>query len=228
MFEVNGTYANRIGTYTVLALNGRKMRVRYEDGNEADLNINIQERIWENVIAERLAAAVKATKSRKATVATVSHYIKTITVDDETFDTPGLKQRLAVAGLEPKFTPGDRLLYFSVEKRLFFAVATVTTKPKNGKAKDYDFGTNRAAKVLVYPIDVDAQIIDPENAIDLDSAELESVDINAEELRMPDLFIKISEDDFELLGEQIMEFDEEIEEVIDPVDEPDEPLDLEA
>lgn len=227
MFEVNGTYANRKGTYTVVAFNGNKMLVRYEDGSEASLNIGIQERIWENVVAERLAAAVKATKTKKAATSTVSHYIKTITVDDdESFDLPGLKQRVAVAGLEPKMPPGDRLLYFSVNKRSFFAVATVTTKPKNGKAKDYDFGESRTAKVLVYPIDVDAQIIDPANAIDLVSAEIESIDPNAPELRMPDQFIKISEDDFELLSELIMELDEEIEEVVDPVDEPDEPLEL--
>lgn len=229
MFEVNGTYANRKGSYTVVSISGSKMTVRYEDGSEATLSMSIQERIWENVVAERLAAAVKATKKRKTTTTTVSHYIKTITVDDdESFDTPGLKQRVAVASTEQVMPPGDRLLYFSVDKRSFFAVATVTTKPKQGKAKDYDFGDNRKGKVFVYPIDVDAQIILPENAIDLDSVEIESVDKNSEQLRMPDQFLKISEDDFELLGELIMETDAEIEESAeDTIDEAEESLELE-
>jgi hypothetical protein len=51
-FEVNGTYANRIGQYTVLAVNPPKMKVRYEDGSEAELNMAIQARIWENIEAE--------------------------------------------------------------------------------------------------------------------------------------------------------------------------------
>ena len=35
MFELNGVYRNRIGEYTVVALNGPRMVVRYADGSEA-------------------------------------------------------------------------------------------------------------------------------------------------------------------------------------------------
>ena len=52
MFELNGVYRNRIGEYTVVALNGPRLVVRYADGSEAELNINIQARIWENIVAE--------------------------------------------------------------------------------------------------------------------------------------------------------------------------------
>ena len=45
MFEVNGEYANRKGKYTVLALTPPKMKVQYEDGSVANVNINIQARI---------------------------------------------------------------------------------------------------------------------------------------------------------------------------------------
>ena len=57
MFELNGVYRNRIGEYTVLALNGPRMTVRYADGSEAELNVNIQARIWENIVAEQEARA---------------------------------------------------------------------------------------------------------------------------------------------------------------------------
>ncbi len=52
MFEVNGSYANRKGRYTVLEVNPPRMLVRYEDGSEAELNMDIQERIWQNIAAE--------------------------------------------------------------------------------------------------------------------------------------------------------------------------------
>ena len=50
MFELNGVYRNRTGEYTVLAMKGTHMTVRYTDGSEAELNTNIQARIWENII----------------------------------------------------------------------------------------------------------------------------------------------------------------------------------
>ena len=39
--------------YKVLSIDGQTMSVRYEDGTEADLKIHIQERIWENIVAEQ-------------------------------------------------------------------------------------------------------------------------------------------------------------------------------
>ena len=53
MFEVGGEYANRNGKYKVLEINDPKMTVEYEDGTTAELRMNIQERIWENIQAEK-------------------------------------------------------------------------------------------------------------------------------------------------------------------------------
>ncbi|MCZ7668010.1 MAG: hypothetical protein M5U34_12860 [Chloroflexi bacterium] len=41
-FELNNTYANRKGKYTVIEINGPKMRVRYEDGSEAELRMDLR------------------------------------------------------------------------------------------------------------------------------------------------------------------------------------------
>ena len=65
MFEEDSNYANRIGRYTVLEINDPKMMVRYEDGNTAELNINIQYRIWENIVADEVVANNKANQSKK-------------------------------------------------------------------------------------------------------------------------------------------------------------------
>ena len=65
LFEVNGKYANRIGQYTVLSIGPSKMKVRYDDGTETELSIGIQERIWENIVAEREAASTSRAYQRK-------------------------------------------------------------------------------------------------------------------------------------------------------------------
>ena len=65
MFEVNQSYANRKGKYTVLEVNPPKMRVRYEDGTEAELNVEIQTRIWENIQSEEEARVVARTARRR-------------------------------------------------------------------------------------------------------------------------------------------------------------------
>jgi hypothetical protein len=66
MFEINGVYANRKGEYTVIALNPPRMTVRYADGTEADLKIEMQERIWENIRVEYEAAQAKKVSRRAA------------------------------------------------------------------------------------------------------------------------------------------------------------------
>lgn len=208
MFELNGQYENRKGKYTVVAIDGNMMTVRYKDKSEATLKMSIQERIWENILAEQEAAAAKATKKR-TTVSTTKHYIKTITLnEDQDLAVPGLKQRIAVASFETELKPGDRLIYYAVEPSLFFAVATITTKPKKGKAKDYGFSDEPKKKVWIYPIDVDAQIFKASSAISSDSTELESIADNRSTLGEINQYILISEDDFEILGELITELDE--------------------
>lgn len=210
MFEVNGTYENRKGVYTVVSINGPKMTVRYEDGTSADLRINIQERIWENIVAEREAAAAKAAKRPTSSNPDGIFFIKTISVAEESdLAIPGLKQRVSAAPDEVELGVGARLIYFAVEPALFFAVATVTAKPKSGRAKDYMYGTDPKAKINVYPIDVDAHIEDMELAIGVDVMELESIPNHAQVLVTPYLYHKINEDDFELLAELIAEVGEE-------------------
>lgn len=81
MFEVNGVYANRKGEYTVLAINGPMMHVRFTDGSEAELSMRIQGRIWENIVSEREAAEAK--EARRATRmghGNVQHFIKVVSL----------------------------------------------------------------------------------------------------------------------------------------------------
>ncbi len=219
VFEVNGQYENRKGKYTVLNFSGRKMRVRFVDGSEADLNVGIQERIWENILAEQEAAAAaaakKAGKRRPKSTVTFYHYIKTVSIsEDNDLSILSLKQRQALARQDQKLQRGDRLLYFAVEPQLFFAVATITADPKKAKAKDYLYSDNPKEKIHLYPIDVDAHIENAEFAIAGDTTELESMPDHLSKLSQPNQFFRINEDDFELLSEMIMEFGE-IEEVDD-------------
>ena len=221
MFEVNGIYANRIGNYTVLAMSGTKMTVRYEDGKEAVLNVGIQERIWENILAEREAVAAKQRATRKYG-AQVKFYIKTLSISEEAdLSIMGLRQRNVVASQEVVLNPGDRLIYFAVEPALFFAVATITSKPRTAKAKDYLFGGNPDTEVFIYPIDVDAHILTQVTAIPVDSAELESLPNHKVKMKNPDEYFSISEDDFELLAELIMEVDAEFDADLDDDDDDD-------
>ncbi|MGB1250078.1 MAG: hypothetical protein ACPG8W_05550 [Candidatus Promineifilaceae bacterium] len=210
VFEVNETYENRKGVYTVLSITGPKMKVRFADGSTANLRMNIQERIWENIVAEREAAAAKAAKKPSSFDPDADFYIKTISIAEESdLAIPGLKQRLTAAPRGMDLGVGARLVYFAVEPALFFAVATITAKPKSGRAKDYIFGASPKVKIHVYPIDVDAHIEIIAQAISVDAVELESVPNHAESLTTPFKYHKINEDDFELLAELIAEVGEE-------------------
>lgn len=207
MFEVNGTYENRNGIYTVVSMSGNKMTVRYQDGSEKTLNMGIQERIWENIVAEREAKKQRHTKSSGPIV---NCYINTLSIpEDSDLMIPGLKQRVAASHTNTNLLVGDRLIYYAIEPKLFFAVATTTTKPRKVKAKDYLFGTNPKADIFLYPIDVDAHIIQAKLAIPADSIELESLANHSSVLIEPDKLHSISEDDFELLAELIAENDAE-------------------
>ena len=186
------------------------MKVRFADGSTANLRMSIQERIWENIVAEREAAAAKAAKKPSSSDPDADFYIKTISIAEESdLAIPGLKQRVSAAPKEVELGVGARLIYFAVEPALFFAVATVTAKPKSGRAKDYMFGADPKVKINVYPIDVDAHIEKIEQAIGVDAMELESVPSHAEKLVSPSQYFKINEDDFELLAELIAEVGEE-------------------
>jgi hypothetical protein len=55
-FEVGKTYRNRAGEYTVVAIDGDRMKIRYSGGGTLDTSVEIQARIWENIQFEKQVA----------------------------------------------------------------------------------------------------------------------------------------------------------------------------
>ncbi len=218
MFEVNGEYANRKGTYTVLAIDGPIMSVRYADGTNADLKINIQERIWENIVAEQEEIAAKSSsRKRKRTanpVSNVGHYIKVVSIPPgEELVFPGWEARVVLVDEDKNIKSGDRLIAYAQEAQVFFAVATVTGDVFTADPKKYTFVID-TAKSSFCPIDIDADTVTLENGVPLDSIELESCPEFSKKPVPPESFCPINEDDFELLAEAVTEVTEFIEEVI--------------
>ncbi len=210
MFEVGGQYANRIGDYEVLEINGNKMLVRYEDGSEANLNMGIQERIWENIQAD-VEAQNSRNRKRKKAGSQVSHYIKSIAVfNNEDLNTAAIRATVTPTGPKgPAIKSGDRFIYYSVSSRAFFAVATITGEPKKASGKDYaDLGFSKGTSMRVYPIDIDAFAPKMDQALWLDSTELESQPKYKELLAEGQVHLSITEDDFELLAEALTEYAE--------------------
>jgi hypothetical protein len=212
MFEVNGEYANRKGTYTVLAIDGPIMSVRYADGTYADLKINIQERIWENIQAEQEKPAAKSRPRKRVPKAgaalNVGHYIKVVSIPPgEELDFPGWETRIVMIDgkqQDNQIKKGDRLIYFAQEAMTFFAVATVTGEVFQADPKKYTFVVD--AKIADFcPIDIDADTGTLESGVHLDAIELESCPGFSAQPVDPESFCPISEDDFELLAEALTE-----------------------
>jgi len=217
MFEVGGQYANRIGNYTVVEISGNKMSVRYEDGEEASLNMQIQERIWENIQAD-VEAQNSRSRKRKTKGSKVKHYIKSVGVfNNEDLNAAAIRATVTIAGPgAPEIKSGDRFLYYSVSSRAFFAIATITGDPKSGSGKDYvDMGFAKKDKIYIYPIDIDAFAPKMSQALWLDSTELESQPKYKEVLAEGEVYLSITEDDFELLAEALTEFVEDDEEDVE-------------
>lgn len=216
MFELNGIYANRKGNYTIIALNPPKMTVRYEDGTTADLNIEIQERIWENIVAEQEAKASRSLKNRLSNKNT-QFFIKAISVPTDEILFPGWQERVAMVKSPEDaqvIKSGDRVIYYAVEAQVFFAVVTITGDAFRANPKDYFFNLD-IKEVTFFPVDTDASAISLETGVPYDSMDLESQP-NFRKLRLkPETFLRINEDDFELLAElltEITELDDDIEE----------------
>ncbi len=55
-FEVGKPYRNRVGEYTVEAIEGNRMTIRYTDGRTLTTSVDIQARIWENIQFEKQMA----------------------------------------------------------------------------------------------------------------------------------------------------------------------------
>lgn len=224
MFEVNGTYANRKGKYTVLSVEPPRMTVRYDDGTTAELNMAIQARIWENIQSEEEArAASRRARARRANQDT-RHYIKSISmVAEEDLSVPGWRERVIVAPVGgPALRVGDRILFYAVEDHVFFAVATVTGPASDTVPKGFFYSEEEAGQLRFYPIDLDEHTYNLEQAVELDQAELESVPNYKRQLQKANTFIQIDEDDFELIAELLTEISEEEDEEFEDEEEEEE------
>jgi hypothetical protein len=213
MFEVGGQYENRIGKYTVQEINHPRMIVRYENGQSAELNINIQSRIWENILAEEEARALtrSARAARSAAGSNTNFYIKTVSMlAAEEMTAPDWRDRMTgFHGSAADMKTSDRIIYFAIEAQVFFAVATITGPVYELTAKDRFYDDQDGHLNQYFPIDLDAQMTNLEKAVSLDSVELESLTDVKKILSQVGTYVKISEDDFELLAELLTEITEE-------------------
>lgn len=213
MFEVNGNYRNRVGDYTVLSIDGPKMKVRYADGVEAELNIAIQSRIWENILAEQEAKA--GSRAHRAANKDTNHYIKVVNIppgDELAF--PGWAERVVMVPTEEqagRLKAGDRFIYYAREAQTFFAVVTITGDVFVVSPKQYTYTTD-AEKAPFFNVDVDAASVDLEHGVSVDSVELESYPDFRRQHLDAEAFYRISEDDFELLAEALTEVTEDEDE----------------
>lgn len=221
MFEVNGTYVNRKGKYTVLSMGPDRMKVRYEDGSEAELRIAVQERIWENIRAD--VEASSSSRRKRATNDHTQFFIKTIpAIGDSDLNPKGIRALVTpTSSKAPDINVGDRFLYYALDTKSFFAVATTTAEPRIASIKEFAELVFDEDKVRVFPIDLDAFATVLSQAVWLDSVELESQPKFKELLVKPETYLKISEDDFELVAEMLTEFveDDDGDDNIDDEDE---------
>lgn len=223
MFELNGVYRNRVGEYIVLSMDGSKMKVRYADGTEAELNIPIQARIWENIVAEQeVRAGHRAARAASANKDT-TYYIKVVSIPPgEELAFPGWAERVVMVPGEEQpvvtLKAGDRFIYYAREAQTFFAVVTITGDVFLAAPKQYTF-TTEVAKASFFNVDVDAASVDLEHGVSVDSVEMESYpDFRRQHLEAEG-FYKISEDDFELLAEALTEVAEDEDEDVEEYEE---------
>jgi hypothetical protein len=210
VFEIGQEYANRKGNYTILEINDPKMTVEYEDGTTADLSISIQQRIWENIVTEQEAELARSSTKRKKRAKTKTrYYIKPTSMTTvEELSTSSKQVGLPASGRWlATIRRGDRLIYYAQENHVFFAVVTITgpaTKPKGR-------GKKKKSSVLFFPLDVDSYVKDLEKALSASTVELESQPKFVEILATGDDYLKITEDEFELLAEMLTEVTEDDE-----------------
>lgn len=208
MFEIGGKYENRNGQYEVIEIEADRMTVKYKDGSESNLKMGIQERIWLNIIAEREAETSRS-KKKKTKISKANHYIKSIESIAEALLNPA-DISTAVTPTSPTKAPaivsGDRFIYYSILEKGFFAVATITGDPKKAKASDYADLNFDEKRIHIYPIDIDAHANSYNKMILADGFELESQPDYRDKLTESEMYLSISEDDFELLAEALTEF----------------------
>ncbi len=217
MFEVGGEYINRKGKYKVLEIAGNKMTVKYEDGSTSELNVAIQERIWQNILADRGSVDRQSKKKQPANVTKSNFYIRTIslaTVKDTAIS--AVQEWLSlIQDSAPTIGQGDRFIFYAIEPACFFAVATTTKPPSKASQKIPKYFDDKEGKIFSLSLDWDASVAILEEGVDLNSIELESQPDFKKLLTQDGLFLSVSEDDFELLAELIAEHSEELEEEIE-------------
>lgn len=214
MFEVNGEYANRRGKYTVLAIEEPKLHVRYEDGTYAELNMNIQGRIWQNILAEQEAEQAKVSRSAHKQDGNESgnrYFLKSVSLpsaDELMF--PGWQERVVLA-MNPiqasRINAGDRIIYYAIETDTFFAVATITGEGFKADPKEY-FYRITGQEMHFFPVDIDVSAFQPDKGIARESIELDEHPELKKRLSQPEMLYGIGEDDFELIAELLTELSE--------------------
>lgn len=218
MFEIDGLYANRFGSYRVIEIDGPKMTVEYEDGTMVELKISIQSRIWENIIAEEEANKSRSAKRRRRSPGkTTQHYVVPIsTAEAEELSVPEWLDRITASEENARqIQPGDRTIFYAIENKVYFAVATITGEPVEPSARDLLQDQKANDQLRLLPLDLDAYAPNMDRAIPLDSAEFESQPSIMSMLGEESTFIKINEDEFEIIAETLTEFSEEDEEDIE-------------
>lgn len=214
MFEVGGEYSNRIGRYIVIELGDSKMTVEFEDGKTAELSINIQRRIWENILVEEETRNIRATrKARRSKRPKNRFYIKPILVlAAEEVLSPGKQGKLeATKKSVTRFNPADRLIYYALDSQVFFAVVTITGPARKAKSTL----SSKSEVIYQFPVDVDVFAPNLGKAVHVSIVDLESQkDIQAT-LADTGEYVEISENDFELMAELLTELAEEAEDLDD-------------
>jgi hypothetical protein len=169
----------------------------------------IQARIWENISSE-LEEAHRKQAARRGPAQNTQYFIKAISLPTGEILFPGWHERVVMTE-DPKqaeaIKPGDRLIYYAIEAKVFFAVVTITGPAAKADPKKYLFST-LAESAYFFPVDTDAAISSLQLAVPYDSMELESQP-KFRTLRIEsESFLPINEDDFELLAELITELTE--------------------
>lgn len=221
MFEIGEKYANRKGEYTVLEIHEPKMMVEYQDGTTAELNINIQQRIWENIMAETEIRQSRSSRSKGTLgLSGTQFFIRpVISLITDQLAVRGFKEHVLEKDVSKhKISKGDRLIYFAIENQVFFAVVTITGEPAKPTSRDRLTEQQSDASVYLFPVDIDARATQVETAVPVDGIEIESQPDVQGMLNDDDNYIPITEDEFEVLAELLTEASEEEDEDDDQAD----------
>jgi len=207
VFEIGEEYANRKGNYTVIEINDPKMTVEFKDGSSVELSISIQQRIWENIVAEQESDRARTTttrKKKKIKIGTRFYIRPTTMMTVEELSASSKQVGIPASGRWlTTIKRGDRFIYFAQETQMFFAVVTITGPAKKPKGR----GRKKSA-ILYFPVDVDAYVVDLEKVLYASTIEMESQPNYKDTLIESDAFLEITEDEFELLAEMLTEVSE--------------------